>query len=254
MAIISCPHCSQSLNIPDSEAGQAVRCPKCQQTFRTGDRSAVASGEPPVGTAGDAAVTDKPPSPKPSVYDDSPEPAAPSIRRERASGGTSATLIVILVLGGVAMLGLCLCAPVAFFLGFVPVRMQAQNAEVVAAHEDAEVALANAAERKLIGFKKGVAEARDAIAQNKLLLKEYPPLPAPAWHGDYIKLLKEECNCDYQVIAAPKLAQDQQDEIKGWNQIMRAELRRRHGETIIDDLHKEAEKRWRDRGKAKDNK
>jgi hypothetical protein len=246
MASVSCPHCSQSLDVPDSAENQTVRCPKCQHTFRTGQSSAVASGEPPVGAAGDAAVTDKPPSPKPTTYADPSDSPVPSIRRERASGGASTAVIVILVLAGMAVLGLCLCAPVVFFLGLVPVRMQAQQAQALAV-EDAKVAQAEAVKPKLIGAEKGAADARDAIMRGKLLLKEWPPLPAPAWHGEYINLLKEKCNCDYIVIGEPNLPNEKIAEINGWNESMRAELQRRHGANILGELNQEAEKRWRDR-------
>jgi hypothetical protein len=134
-----------------------------------------------------------------------------------------------------------------------------QEAVALAAQEDArraaedQVAKAEAA-KQLPGFAKGVADAKDAVAKDKLLLKEYPPLPAPGWHGEYTKLLKERCKCDYQVIGAANLPKDQQDEIRGWNETMQAELRRRHGATIIEDLNKEAEKRWRARIKPKENK
>jgi hypothetical protein len=90
---------------------------------------------------------------------------------------------------------------------------------------------------------KGVNDATAALAQGTLLLKEYPPLPSPAEHGEFIKLLKEKCNCEYAVISAP-YSVELREEIEGWNDTMRAELRKKFGETIIDDLKTEARKRW----------
>ena len=156
---------------------------------------------------------------------------------------------------------MCLAAPAALFLGFFQVR-EVRRAEVNAAVAQEEVAIkvevakqVDAAKAILRGHAKGVADAKQAIAKDALLLKEYPPLPAPAWHGEYIKLLKERCKCDYQVIGEPNHAKEQQDEIKGWNESIQAELRqRRHGETIFADLHKEAESRWRDRIQPKEKK
>jgi hypothetical protein len=101
---------------------------------------------------------------------------------------------------------------------------------------------------------KGVAEASAAIAKGVLLLKEYPPLPSPAQHGEFIKLLKEKCNCDYQVIDAPKFSEELRDEVAGWNDTMKMELRRRFGATIIEDLQEEAQKRWNARIQMKDKK
>jgi hypothetical protein len=101
--------------------------------------------------------------------------------------------------------------------------------------------------KALKGRNKGITEATASIANNVLLLKEYPPLPSPAWHGDYIKLLKEKCNCGYQVIDAPKFSEELRDEVAGWNDTMKMELRRRFGDTIVEDLLQESQKLWQDR-------
>jgi hypothetical protein len=260
MTTVSCPHCSQSLEMPDHEAGNTVRCPKCEQTFATPASSALASGEPPTRSVNaEAGVTEKAPSAKASAEPDSADFPA---RRERRDVEPKGSLVLPIVLvAGAAMLGLCVCAaPAVIFLGLIPVQLaHRQEAEAVAAQVEArrqaveQVARAEGA-NQLPGFDKGVADAKDAIAKDKLLLKEHPPLPAPGWHGEHIKHLKERCKCDYQVIGAPNLPKDQQDEFRGWNETMQAELRRRHGATIIEDLNQEAEKRWRARIKPKENK
>jgi hypothetical protein len=174
--------------------------------------------------------------------------------RRDISKPSSSALTPVLIIGAVVVLVLCVCAvPALFFTGFgffAVARNEARHAEAVAVAEKnmavAEMAKAPDPKVELQGFAKGAADAADAIAKDKLLWKEYPPLPAPAWHGDYIKLLKERCKCDYQVING-KLNKVQEDEIKGWNDTMRAELARRHGPTILADLNTEAEKRWRAR-------
>jgi hypothetical protein len=261
MTTVSCPHCSQSLELPDHKAGNTVRCPKCEQTFATPASSALASGEPPArSVTAEAGVTEKAPSAKAPAELDSADFPVPRERRDVAEKG-SLVLPIVLVAGAV-MLGLCVCAaPGVIVLGLLPVRMARQQeaeAEAVAAHVEArraaedQIAIAEAA-NQLPGFAKGVADAKDAIAKDKLLLKEYPPLPAPGWHGEYTKLLKQKCKCDYQVIGAANLPKDQQDEIRGWNEAMQAELRGRHGATIIEDLNQEAEKHWRARIKPKEN-
>jgi hypothetical protein len=207
------------------------------------------ANEPP---AGDEGITDKPPSPKrPPRFRDSDD--EPSIGR--APPSSSGWLIAIVA--GVAGLGLCICGGVAVvFLGVVPgffvLRQERVAAEAQAVAVE-EVVKVQAAPKVQVGFVKGAEDAKDAVAKDHLLLKEYPPLPAPAWHGEYIKLLKERCKCDYQVIGEPNLAKERQDEIRGWNETMQAELRRRHGATIMEDLHKDAEKRWRDRIQPKEN-
>jgi hypothetical protein len=259
MSTISCPHCSQSLELPNDEVGNTVRCPKCEQTFATPASSALASGEPPARSVNvEAGVTEKAPSGKAPAEPDSGHFPAPRQRRDVEPKGS--LVLPIVLVAGAAVLGLCVCAaPGVIFLGLMPVQLaHRQEAEAVAAHEDARRAVEKVAKaeeaNQLPGFAKGVADANDAIAKDKLLLKEFPPLPAPGWHGEYTKLLKEKCKCDYQVIGAANLPKDQQDEIRGWNETMQAELRRRHGATIIEDLNKEAEKRWRAGIKPKENK
>jgi predicted Zn finger-like uncharacterized protein len=259
MSTISCPHCSQSLELSNDEVGNTVRCPKCEQTFAAPASSALASGEPPARSMNaEAGVTEKAPSGKAPAERDSADFPAPRERRDVAEKGS--LVLPIVLVAGAAVLGLCVCAaPAVILLGLLPVRMAREaQVEAVAAQAEAQHAAEEVARDEAVlqlpGFAKGVADATDAIAKDKLLLKEYPPLPAPGWHGEYSKLLKEKCKCDYQVIGAANLPKDQQDEIRGWNETMQAELRRRHGATIIEDLNMEAEKRWRARIKPKENK
>jgi hypothetical protein len=96
---------------------------------------------------------------------------------------------------------------------------------------------------------KGVQEAKAAIAEGKLKIKEYPPLPSPAGHGEFIKLLKEKCGVDYEVVSAPGFSEDLQAEVKAWNDVMRPEIQRRFGPTIFQDLEQEALQRWQKKSK-----
>jgi hypothetical protein len=100
---------------------------------------------------------------------------------------------------------------------------------------------------------KGVREATEAIAAGKLILKEYPPLPSPAQHGEYIQLLKERCGVDYQVPSLPPgvAEADFIQEVRGWNGTMEAEIRRKFGEGILGELRQEADKRWQEKTKSK---
>src|SRR5438105_131579 len=81
---------------------------------------------------------------------------------------------------------------------------------------------------------KGAKEAADAIAAGQLKWKEYPPLPAPASHGNYIRLLKERCNVDYEVASLRKgmAEEDFRQEIQGWDDTMRVEIQKRFGDNI----------------------
>lgn len=242
MASFTCPHCSQAFENAE-DAGKSVRCPHCQGEFVPED-GAVASGRPlPRPTQADTSVTGKAPASKKSADDDD-ERMSPE-RRDIARKPSSAAG-PILIIGAVVVVTLCICAaPALLFIGVFPffaVREQRGQAAVMEVEaqamppmEVAEVAVA------VRGLAKGKADAEAEIARNKLLLKEYPPSPAPPWQGDYVKLLQERCKCDYQVIQG-KLAKAQEDEIKGWNEAMNAELVRRHGANIIANLQDEAQK------------
>jgi hypothetical protein len=95
---------------------------------------------------------------------------------------------------------------------------------------------------------KGAQDAKDVIAAGVLKIKEYPPLPSPAWQGDYIRLLKDRCGVDYEVPALPAGVSEADfiEEIRGWNDVMRAEIRKRFGERVLEDLQEEARPRkWR---------
>lgn len=232
MATTYCPHCSQSFESPDDAPAASVRCPHCQRSVAA-DNAAVASGEPPT--------------PAPARE---PDEGLPSERRDIAKKSSSA--VPILIVGAIVAAGLCVCAlPALFFLGafsFVVGRQDVRHEQAAAAeqaHADKPLIAVGDAPVLREGAAKGRAEAADAIAKDKLLLKEYPPLPAPAWHSEYIKLLKERCKCDYQVIQEQNLPKAQVDEINAWNEAMTAELIRRHGPKIMMELHAEAEKRWR---------
>ena len=90
---------------------------------------------------------------------------------------------------------------------------------------------------------KGAREAKDAIAAGVLKLKEYPPLPSPAWQGKYIQLLKERCGVDYEVPQLPKGISEADfiEEIRGWNGVMEAEIKKKFGDDILQKLREEAQ-------------
>jgi hypothetical protein len=98
---------------------------------------------------------------------------------------------------------------------------------------------------------KGAQEANDSIKAGRLKLKEYPPLPSPAWHGDYIRLLKDRCGVDYEVPALPAGVSEGDfiEEIRGWNEVMQAEIRKRFGQRILEELQEEARPRKGRKGK-----
>jgi hypothetical protein len=100
---------------------------------------------------------------------------------------------------------------------------------------------------------KGAREASEAIRAGKLKLKEYPPLPSPANHVAYVRLLRERCGVQYEVPAlVPGVSDaDFTREVQGWNEVMQAEIKRKFGADIFERLQEEASKRWQDQLKPK---
>lgn len=100
---------------------------------------------------------------------------------------------------------------------------------------------------------RGAREATEAVAAGQLKLKEYPALPSPPGHGEYIRLLKERCGVEYEVPRLPPGVSEADfiQEVRGWNEVMEGEVRKRFGAGILDDLHKEAEKRWKEQARPR---
>src|SRR5260370_33093959 len=106
MATISCPHCSQSLKLPDDEVGNSVRCPKCEQTFAAPASSALASGEPPARAVNaEAGVTEKAPSAKAPAEPDSADFPVPRERRDVAEKRSLVLPIVLVEVAAMLALG-----------------------------------------------------------------------------------------------------------------------------------------------------
>lgn len=100
---------------------------------------------------------------------------------------------------------------------------------------------------------KGVEEAASAIAAGQLKLKEYPPLPSPPGHGEYVQLLRERCGVEYEVPKLPPgvTKADFIQEVRGWNDTMRAEIMRKFGPGILQQLQEEGRKRWEGKVQSK---
>ena len=96
-------------------------------------------------------------------------------------------------------------------------------------------------------------DATAAIAAGTLKLKEYPPLPSPAWQGNYVRLLKERCGVDYEVPTRPEGTSEADfiQEVQGWNEVMTKEINKRFGENTVGRLHTEAKETWEAKTKKK---
>jgi hypothetical protein len=99
---------------------------------------------------------------------------------------------------------------------------------------------------------KGIQEAKALIATGTLQMKEYPPLPSPLQHGEYVKLLREKCGVGYMVPSLPAGVSEQDfiQEIRGWNDVMQSAIQQKFGADIFTQLHEEADSRWQERIEA----
>lgn len=118
-------------------------------------------------------------------------------------------------------------------------KLQDQKAQ--AARQDAASKV-----ETLSAFDTGAAAARLSIEQDRLLLKEYPPLPYPPGQNFYVELLEKECGVKGIVGKPGDTPEDQFiQQVRGWNSVMRAEIQRRFGEDIFDRLQAEAQRQFR---------
>jgi hypothetical protein len=123
-------------------------------------------------------------------------------------------------------------------------RMAQQRAVAAqaAAQADANAARAAAEAALQADRAQGTAAATQDIANDVLKQKEYPPLPSPAWHAQYVKLLKERCIVEWEVVQGPANISDSlREEVNAYNEVMRAEIERRFGADIFEKLQAEAE-------------
>src|ERR1043166_2074426 len=171
MATIACPHCSKTLDLPADVAGKTVHCPTCEKAF-TPSASAVTSGEPPAkSTNPDGAVTERTPVAQ-TMDRDADDFGVPRERQDIAKKSLLGVPIMIGLL--VAAAGLCGCAiPTIFFLGIMPVAKRQEEAQLPKPRRTDAVTEIAMEKRIHPAFVKGSEDAKVAIAQNKLVLKEY---------------------------------------------------------------------------------
>jgi hypothetical protein len=94
----------------------------------------------------------------------------------------------------------------------------------------------------LIGKEKGLRDAEHDREKGILKLKEYPPLPYSLDEIRYIKLLKERCGVEHEVLG-PGDEQELRAEAQAYNSVMTAAIRKKFGDDILSRLRKEASKR-----------
>ena len=97
------------------------------------------------------------------------------------------------------------------------------------------------------GREKGAKEAAAAVAAGKLVLKEYPPLPYPPGHQEYVQLLRQRCAVAYELPKLPPgvAEADFIQEVQAWNEVVEAEIKRKFGQDIFERLQDEARAKWK---------
>jgi hypothetical protein len=68
------------------------------------------------------------------------------------------------------------------------------------------------------------------------------PLPDPAWHADFVKLLKKECGVLWENVTEILYSQE---ELNGYNGVLHLEIEHRFGRGILGRLHTQAEADYR---------
>lgn len=89
----------------------------------------------------------------------------------------------------------------------------------------------------------GAEAARQAIKRgDPLRLLEYPPLPYPPGHNIYTDLLKQRCQVEWEMGRPGELPEELYiQHVQGWNSAVEAEIRKRYGQSIMDDLYRESQ-------------
>ncbi len=92
---------------------------------------------------------------------------------------------------------------------------------------------------RLKGMKAAIAD----IELEKLKQKS-GALPDPPWHRRYVELLSDECGVEWETVT-DKPTTKLIAEMRGYNDVMRAEIEDRFGPNILDKLRKKAETEYR---------
>jgi hypothetical protein len=93
---------------------------------------------------------------------------------------------------------------------------------------------------ELTGKAKGARDAERDLERGVLKLKEYPPLPYSRAQIRYIRLLKERCGVEHEVLG-PGDEQELRAEAAAYNGVMTGAIRQKFGADILAKLRAEAD-------------
>lgn len=100
-------------------------------------------------------------------------------------------------------------------------------------------------------YTQGVQDAKVAIENDKIVLKEYPALPSPPGHSLYVQNLKA-VGIGYQVPQLPPGVEhaDFVEEVRGWNETMKLRIQEQFGKNALGEMRAQASKQWQAQLKA----
>jgi hypothetical protein len=85
---------------------------------------------------------------------------------------------------------------------------------------------------------KGMKDAIVDLEKGPIKQKDYNDRPdSPSWRA-FVKLMTKDCGVTWETVRRDKVSQD---EMEGYNDVMRVELEHRFGRGIIEKLEKKAE-------------
>jgi hypothetical protein len=87
---------------------------------------------------------------------------------------------------------------------------------------------------------RGKKAAETDVANGILKQKEYPPMPYSLQQMNYIRLLKNECGVDNEVVSAPRDSKELRSEVAAYNAVMQSEIARQFGADIFAKLKEKA--------------
>jgi hypothetical protein len=95
------------------------------------------------------------------------------------------------------------------------------------------------AEKKVSGHRlKGMRGAVADLEAGHVKQKDYNDRPDTPARRAFVELMKKECGVAWEPVARDRVTQD---ELGGYNDVMRAEIEHRFGRGVIEKLHKRAE-------------
>ena len=98
-------------------------------------------------------------------------------------------------------------------------------------------------------YEMGKSEAQASLSQNKLGWKQYGQ---PMAHDNLFKqVLKEDYNIDLLIVAGCRVTEDLIQNVKGYNEIMKAEIMKRLQKDVISLAEAKAKQQFEDQRKNK---